>query len=206
MLLSHAEEQAPESSIEMPVAQVSDSQRYSKYVAMEGRVRSRCYGLVEVLQDYSLPNPERLINSRIAFLHKTVAEFLQTPEVWNGLLSLTADSVFDTNPHLLNACLVETKMNAVGFSLNVNQNIVWRSMRACLQYARLAETSSGCPQRAYMDELDGVMQNHWPSVNQWHKEIRWYGPLLQMAKSLAIGVVRNCVRAGTWEVGSGTRA
>ena len=51
MHLSHAEEQAPESSIEMPVAQVSDSQRYSKCVAMEGRVRSRCYGLVEVLQD-----------------------------------------------------------------------------------------------------------------------------------------------------------
>ena len=168
MHLSHAEEQAPEASMTMALAPVSDSERYSKCVAMEGRVRSRCCGLVEVLQDWKLPNPERLINSRIAFLHRTVAEFLQTPEVWNGLISLTADSIYDTNVSLLSACLVEIKMNAVGDSLDVNQNIVWRSMRACLQYARLAETSSGCPQTAYVDELDRVMQSHWASVKQWH--------------------------------------
>ena len=168
MHLSHTEEQAPESSIKLPVAQASDSQRYLKCVAMEGRVRSRCCGLVEVLQDWSLLDPERLINSRIAFLHRTVAEFLQTPEVWNGLLSLTADSVCDTNLSLLSACLVETKISAVGDSLDVNRNVVWRSMRACLQYARLAETSNGCPQTAYVDELDSVMQTHWAPVKQWH--------------------------------------
>lgn len=168
MHLSHTEEQAPESSIKLPVAQASDSQRYSKCVAMEGRVRSRCCGLVEVLQDWSLPDPERLIKSRIAFLHRTVAEFLQTPKVWNELLSLTANSVCDTNVYLLSACLVETKTNAVGVSLDVNKNVVWRSMRACLQYARLAETSSGCPQTTYLDELDSVMQTHWASIKQWH--------------------------------------
>lgn len=170
MLLAHADDDDPQNAIFHSISVLTSEQRYQKCLAMEGRIRSRCCGLVEIQQDLTWASEETMIESRVVFLHRTVVEFLLTPNIWNGLLALTADLGFDTNVTLLGACLLEVKTNEPGKAVDVSGNPIWRSMRACLQYARLAETTSGRSQTAYLDELDRVMSYHWSTIERWYDE------------------------------------
>ncbi|RYN23777.1 hypothetical protein AA0112_g9281 [Alternaria arborescens] len=56
---------------------VKHSDRIEKCVMLEGRLRSRCRGLLEVQRD-----PKSKIPISVDFMHRTVFEFLDTPDVW----------------------------------------------------------------------------------------------------------------------------
>ncbi|KAL9608328.1 MAG: hypothetical protein Q9167_006833 [Letrouitia subvulpina] len=79
---------------------------FLKCITIEGRIRSRCCGLVKVLQNRSL------LKSYDSFLHRTVAEFIRNEPIWNDLIALTAGLNFDTNVALIGACLAEVSTNA----------------------------------------------------------------------------------------------
>jgi hypothetical protein len=168
MHLAHIENEDPEIALALPIAPLSIDQRYSKCLSMEFRIRSRCCGLVEVLHDWSLDPKLRSINSRISFLHRTVAEFLQNERVWNGLLALTRKQSFEVNLSLSAAYLMETKTNKSVGIVDTRHDPIWRSMRASLQYARLAESLNPERTSIFVDELDNVMASHWQTTREYH--------------------------------------
>ncbi|KAI4190243.1 MAG: hypothetical protein L6R41_000913 [Letrouitia leprolyta] len=165
--LAHLANGNPHHSIESPVQPMSSRRRLQSCLAVEGRIRSRCCGLVEVVQDWSLGEKDRMKNARVCFLHRTVAEFLRDPPIWDQLVSMTADQDFDTNISLLNACLLEVKTNSVEGSINADDDVVWRNLRACFQYARLAEGSGGSSQTMHIIEIERAMSSHWDHVHEW---------------------------------------
>ena len=95
-------------------------------------------------------------------------EFLQTENIWTNLVALTSDTAFDTNISLLGACLLEVKTNEPKKAINIRESPIWQSMRAYLQYARLAETSGCRLPNVYLDEPDRVMTHHWGTLERWY--------------------------------------
>lgn len=164
MHLAHIGNQDPEIVLQQPMGAMSRDERYIKTTSIEARIRSRCCGLVEVLPDWSLPTEERCISSRISFLHRTVAEFLQNEQVWNGLLELTSEHNFDVNISLLAAYLMEVKTSEPDDVVDTKDEPAWRNMRACLVYGRTAEENDPVRIRAFLDELEIVMNEHWAST------------------------------------------
>ncbi|KAF9773449.1 hypothetical protein IL306_008731 [Fusarium sp. DS 682] len=70
--------------------------------SIEGRLRSRCCGLLEV-QKLDGNNQD----SVVGFLHRTVVEFLQLGGNWQKIQSLTTDTKFDPEQALLSSALAE---------------------------------------------------------------------------------------------------
>jgi hypothetical protein len=70
--------------------------------SIEGRLRSRCCGLLEV-QKLDGNNQDYVVG----FLHRTVVEFLQLGGNWLKIQSLTADTKFDPEHALLSSALAE---------------------------------------------------------------------------------------------------
>jgi hypothetical protein len=69
---------------------VSLADQDRKCTILEGRLRSRCRGLLEVHRD---PNTE--IRSTVDFMHRTVFEFLSTVDVWKMDCLHIADDLFE---------------------------------------------------------------------------------------------------------------
>ncbi|KAF2820453.1 hypothetical protein CC86DRAFT_333969, partial [Ophiobolus disseminans] len=69
----------------------------AKCAMLEGRLRSRCMGLLEVHRVATLHSGplEGLVNSSVDFMHRTVFEFLNTPGIWDLDCLQTNDSGFD---------------------------------------------------------------------------------------------------------------
>ncbi|KAK7187201.1 small s protein [Paraphaeosphaeria sporulosa] len=71
--------------------------RYSERI--EARVRSRCCGLLEVreIPTASMFWPPTPV---VAYLHRSVAEFVTSQDVWDDMLSLTSDTTFSPGTHI----------------------------------------------------------------------------------------------------------
>ena len=71
--------------------------RYSERI--EARVRSRCCGLLEVrgIPTASMFWPPTPV---VAYLHRSVAEFVTSQDVWDDMLSLTNDTKFSPGTHI----------------------------------------------------------------------------------------------------------
>ncbi|KAI1421707.1 hypothetical protein F5Y12DRAFT_688017 [Xylaria sp. FL1777] len=75
--------------------------------AVEGRLRSRCCGLIEVQGHPDLGRHQG--NNNVSFLHRTVSEFLEDPVNWNEVTSWTCDPGFCASSALLSSSLSELK-------------------------------------------------------------------------------------------------
>lgn len=109
--MSFAEEERPEDAITAPIAYIGTEEELSRYDDIEGRLRSRYCGLVEVHEKrIYLGNESTSKLPCISFLHKPVYEFLQNSEIWKELLSCSTDSKFSPNLALPGASLYELKV------------------------------------------------------------------------------------------------
>ena len=102
----------------------------------EARIRSRCCGLIEVYRlplnynklggpssstGHSPTTLEVLMNSTIEYLHRTVAEFLSSDDVWASICQKTSDSDFDPATRMTWACLATLKLHHIPTSDEVLQ-------------------------------------------------------------------------------------
>ena len=160
--LSFAAEENPRYAVESRVEPLPIAQKVSRCKATEGRVRSRCCGLIEIWQSLDLPEEESIITSHVSFLHRTVVEFLRNSEVWSHITSFTKFSSFDPNVALASGFLLEIKT----MSLNMNTGhiyfeVIRESMRRCLSFCCVAETTTLRSQTEIVDELDRAMSLQW---------------------------------------------
>ncbi|CAI6337945.1 unnamed protein product [Periconia digitata] len=90
----------------------------------EPLIRSRCCGLLEVYQKDSADNISKSKNANIIhaidYLHRTVAEFLITPDIWSELQEQTRPSGFDPYHNLIYSTL--SVMRTGGHCLSAAEN------------------------------------------------------------------------------------
>lgn len=159
--LSFAEEDLL-NAVDLPVDPLTDAIKFARCEAMDGRIRSRCCGLVEAQvnrrRSYSATG---FANSHVGFLHKTVVEFLRTDDIWNNIVHLTADSAFDPTLSLLGSCLYEAKTSSATDTIILDSNRAIISMHNCLLYCAHSEVFGGKSQTSVLAELDKCISSHW---------------------------------------------
>ena len=181
--LSYTEEN-PQIIIDRRTEPFSEKEASLRCEDTEGRLRSRCCGLLEVMDRRTVAMPRRLY---VGFLHRTVLEFLRKEKVWKDILHLTSTTTFDARVALLQACLMEVKIN-IAFECQtviIATAFAWIKMRQCLQYSTLAEGTTKRPQTIFLDELNSVMSIHWSHVAQWKRNAR-EGPFSKLGGHWAL--------------------
>ncbi|KAH4016383.1 hypothetical protein HBI81_195080 [Parastagonospora nodorum] len=96
--LSFADDGDLQRALDAPVSLITEAEREARSVAMTGRIRSRCCGLVEIR------------DSVVELIHSSVLDFLLGGEVWGAVLTLTP--LFDPNAVLIAAILMNIKVNS----------------------------------------------------------------------------------------------
>jgi hypothetical protein len=129
---------------------------------MTAKINSRCRGLLEVRAGHHQRSEQRDVH----FLHLTVKEFLERPEIWKELLAHTAGTNFNPNVSLLRGSLFTLK--------TLYSEIDWSSVTQdhideLIQYAVAAENSAGRPQVALIESLDETAAHLWSK----HTKARW---------------------------------
>lgn len=149
----------------------------------EGRVRSRCCGLVEVVdsserQGFYASLPEfvnrltssvskaGLVETKVQFLHKTVVDFLQEPDIREFIQSLNGDPSFEANTNIVAGSLAHLTILVPVQGLSRYSHI-WALMHDALFYARLAEAARQMPLTNYLNRLDVLMTRHWSCASFW---------------------------------------
>jgi len=103
------ENNVPLDGVGSPLRPIKPQQVQWRCKDMEGKLNSRCFGLLEVWKDPKCPasTPDR---GRVEFLHRTVYEFLTLGPVWQSLVSLTADLSFEPRTAILDSLLADLKV------------------------------------------------------------------------------------------------
>ena len=165
--LSYAEEEDPDRAVRAPLRVLSTLEKDLRCEAVEGRLRSRCCGLVEVQESAA---EEFYLSSAVKyvwFLHKTVGDFLRTESVWQDIVSFTAALSFNVDTMLLSSCLHEAKVLPIESEMILELDRVFIDVHHSLAYSTRIETTEHRPSRAYLDELERVASRHWAPVKRY---------------------------------------
>lgn len=147
--MSFADEYDLEAVLKIPWREISDIEVASHCKRIERRIVSRCCGLIEI-ENQTVDHPFRPRDSAINFLHKSVVDFLEKPETWASVTSLTAGIDYDTNWALACSCLLMLKT----FSrANRPREVEKQFVFPLLRYCRDGEKSSGKANVGFLREL-----------------------------------------------------
>ena len=114
------------------VADATSSLWTESFLLMEYRLVSRCCGLVEAEDQRT-----------VAFVHKSVAEFLRQPEIWEYLTDLTKDESKDINFVLGRSRALHMRLTLRGrISVEVESSELHKNIEYCLSYLREGELSA----------------------------------------------------------------
>ncbi|KAL6713126.1 hypothetical protein ACLMJK_009247 [Lecanora helva] len=163
--MSFADEVSPTQALQAPSRQLTVQERQVRCESIEGRLRSRCWGLLEVVHKESIvavpEEPDReYYASEVQVLHKSVLDFLAEEEVWTKLLSATPK--FDPNSVLMAASLMQVKTLRTAVEVDCN-------VKHCLAYCQLLEKSTGRAQTPFIEELNRVVCMRARGAVEWDK-------------------------------------
>lgn len=129
--------------------------------ATEGRLRSRCCGLIEVNWPED-PSELSVGGKSVGFFHRTVVEFLQTDMVWEKLRLLTSKTTFDAEMALLSSSVSELKVMPIRNDKSVASPLPLARMARMLSYEKhLSYRGKGAFYNTYMPEMRDVLGHHW---------------------------------------------
>lgn len=138
----------------------------------EARLRSRCCGLLEVHKKVTIPKATKerylygeyalaqaysmsvdpIVTSTVDYLHRTVAEFILSDDVWNEICSMTADSNFGPTLHLACASLSMMKIDESYLRGDLNVHVT-----NALTFCRSATEVDGPMLAKLMTEIEVIM-------------------------------------------------
>ncbi|KAI9679714.1 MAG: hypothetical protein M1822_007320 [Bathelium mastoideum] len=144
--LSLADEPNLNLATDAKVSSFSQWEVDARVQSIADRLKSRCQGLLEIQTqsraDRLLDNPDH--RDLVQYLHLTVREFLEKPEIWSELLSKTSRTEFDPNLACLRSCILRLKKTP-HFEVRLDTK---------LSFARCAEDSTSQAQVDLVDELN----------------------------------------------------
>ena len=146
-----------------------DEDKYDLCIRLEGRLRSRCGGLLEVSRHSEMPclcstqcsDHANCINIRVLFMHRTVFEFLSNEQVWEiECLRLPPDKPFDPNTALSLYGLHLTKQSLHAHhgrrSAEQTASFLWEGLR----WAVLADSQEHGSSETFFNSLSAITEDH----------------------------------------------
>ena len=163
--LSYAEDEDYGSSLQAPIKAIDSKEEEWRCEMTEGRMRSRCCGLVEVQDCNKHSSCENSSHDFVQFLHRSVVEFLLLPNIWDDLLTVTNDGKFDVGKALMSSALCELKskpaLQAEGAWYVTRNFFIFCRMRA---YAESLNDLDEGFRDEYMFNARLVLERYWPDT------------------------------------------
>jgi hypothetical protein len=132
---------------------------------LEKRIRSRCCGLLELRDNEetrrrrsAATNSAQFITinemerDEVTYLHRTVAEFIATPEIWQDVCELTNEISFESASSLASACL--SIMKLAGYF--DDDGLQWY-LQCAARFCRQATSTDPQVIQKYVYEMDRIM-------------------------------------------------
>jgi hypothetical protein len=153
--LSFADGDDPRRALCFPTEALTSKEEHRRCEDMEGRMRSRCCGLIEAQElQRGQTTTSSSSQTAVGFMHRTVMEFLRTIEVSNDIEACTAEYI-EPDLALLGSCLYELKAK-----LQVDKDRALIDMRHALIYCEKLQTRNRRSYREYIEEVNRVCNAH----------------------------------------------
>ena len=176
--LSFADDEDQELAIKTKIGPITSSEFERRTKAMILRLKSRCAGLLEVQVT------GRELSGYVQYLHLTVREYLEKPDVWTRLLELTKSSGFDASVSLFRSKLLMLKV------INSPEDIR-RHAEGIIPIALQAEESTGKAQTALLRALATTVSQLTAGYSLCHRFIEGGLPCDCCPDSILTFAVRN---------------
>lgn len=149
--LLFAEETDAQRLLSSPASTMTDHERMSRIRFVDVWLVTRCGGLIEA----NKPSNSEDINRNLSYLHRTVRDFLELPQIWTRIMGLTRGS--DFNPHV---SLLQSSVLFIKLALRpeIDSLGVLDFAAIGLKHAYQAELETNRPQVLLLDELDRMIQ------------------------------------------------
>ncbi|OBS20396.1 hypothetical protein FPOA_06767 [Fusarium poae] len=148
--LSWADDEDESFAENAQIKPLGDEEVIERCRMMDARLKSVCAGLLESLDNtFADIAPD----AKVVYLHRTVADWLEQPAVWDQIVSHTAGSNFSPNLSMLRSSLMQVKTAKVSPRFPLEEAIV----KSALQFARDAEADLNTGFPKILDQLDFAM-------------------------------------------------
>lgn len=172
-------EDARAAAAEEPVVQITREEELRRCDEIEGRIRSRCCGLIETRR--AAPSEMKLLSFTsyeypcIDFLHRTVIEFLQAKEVRQNM---TTKSKIDPVTSLFRSCAQMCRIIPPSNWTPSMDCLVYQMTGSALAYANEAEDRQMPISRTELHNLDHTLSIRWRasasrSIQPWETPEHW---------------------------------
>jgi hypothetical protein len=150
--LSFAEENDAQRLLCRPAGYLTVDERISRNEIVDMWLVTRCGGLIEAKN----PSNSDDINRNLSYLHRTVRDFLELPQVWSCIIGHTRGS--DFNPHV---SLLQSNVLFIKLALRPKNDLLGILDFAAigLKRAYQAELETNRPQVLLLDELNRLMED-----------------------------------------------
>ncbi|KAE9375911.1 hypothetical protein N431DRAFT_481115 [Stipitochalara longipes BDJ] len=170
MALSFAVDDDPHLPIRCEIEPLSFQAILSRCNIMSDRLKVRCAGLLEVQGPESGQIDISGVigfghSPKVQYLHRTVRDYLEKPEVWNKMVAHTSRTDFDPYTALLGSYIVQLKLQGASDSRSVVH--LRHKASIILEHAAHTDLVTGRPNAALLDEFDRTMAWH---LEEWSKE------------------------------------
>lgn len=134
LMFSYADDADPDIASKHAYGALSPEQTHARADIMRRRLTACCKGLLE-----SKPTAMPLAHTEIGYLHRTVKDYVERPEIWSKFLALT-DPDFNPYFRLCNARIIELRTRPMGFfRAQDSGKEFWAIVTHAIQYALLAD-------------------------------------------------------------------
>ena len=163
-----------DSSLAVTIQQATETDAMNAYEVCKSQLSALCADLLvlhsrdPIKARYSLSahsgsnetSPRVLAQSRIAYLHRTVRDFLMTPEVWQGI---QAHSKRELDPHieLLRSHVLQLRIPLEEPSQHRRLDDWWPDIVLALTHARLSHDKHRTTQVTLVDGLNATLDWYW---------------------------------------------
>jgi hypothetical protein len=155
--LSFAEDPNVDSLLSSRTQPMSETERAARVELVDVWLVTRCGGLIEA----NNPSSSNGLDRNLSYLHRTVRDFLELPQVWSRILGPTRESDFNSHVSLLRSEVFFLKF--VSFPKQPGK--LFMEFTLALVYQAELETRQA--EVLLLDELDRVMQLSNDSSSFW---------------------------------------
>jgi NACHT domain len=147
---SYADEDDPELAFKVPLRPIIEQQAQARSSLMRRRLNACCKGLLEATSW----GAQSLTDIPVEYLHRTVKDYLEQPEVWAKYVAVTEKS-FSPYPRLCTASIARLKYSgSTIFDNEKSASTFWNIVTCAIEYVVHDAHATNGLQNRLLDELD----------------------------------------------------
>jgi hypothetical protein len=150
-------------------------------------IRSRSAGLLEVHKrqgrdameamryatDESEVRVESIAYGKVTFLHRTVRDFLIYSGVWNEIVAVNAEQIFDSHLQHLKSYVLQLKLLFTRPKLHRRLEEWWTGIVLAMTHARYSSQDTTADQVSLLDELNTTLESLWQKRKLQDPDDHW---------------------------------